>query len=131
MSNIQRFRIAAIALVLTATIAAAHISSAQESQAAGEQQSLTGTVRCAAQASGHYTCRRNQTAMSCALDCAAQGSGFVLQTASGTYSLTGDESVLEKLAGGRAELTGRMIGSTFAVNTGSGRPVNTTALLGK
>ena len=117
MFNIQRFRIIAAALVLTATIAAAQTSSAQTPQA--EQQSLTGTVKCAAQASGHYTCRRNQTLLTCTLACVAQGSSYVLQTGDTTYFLAGDQRQLEQFAGGKAVLTGQIIGSTFAVNTGS------------
>jgi hypothetical protein len=117
MSNIQRFRIIAAALVLTATIAAAQASSAQTPQA--EQQRLVGTVKCAAQVSGHYTCRRNQTLLTCTLACVAQGSSYVLQTGDTTYFLEGDERQLEQFAGGKAVLTGQIIGSTFAVNTGS------------
>ena len=117
MSSIQRFKIITTVLVLTATIAAAQASSAQTPQA--EQQTLVGTVKCAAQASGHYTCRRNQTLLTCTLACVAQDSSFVLQTADNTYFLTGDEHAFEQLAGGKAVLTGQIVGSTFAVNTGS------------
>ena len=117
MSNIQRFRITAAVLVLTATIAAAQAGSAQTPQAVAEQQSLAGTVKCAAQAAGHYTCRRNQTPLTCTLACVAQGSSFVLQTRDKTYFLVGDERQLEHLAGGKAVLTGQITGSTFAVNT--------------
>ena len=49
----------------------------------------------------------------------AQGSSFVLQTRDKTYFLAGDERQLEQFAGGKAVLTGQIIGSTFAVNTGS------------
>jgi len=54
----------------------------------------------------------------------AQGSGFVLQTQEGTYSLTGDESLLEQLAGGKAILTGQVAGSTLAVTRGSDHAVD-------
>jgi hypothetical protein len=49
----------------------------------------------------------------------AQGSSYVLQTGDTTYFLAGDERQLEQFAGGKAVLTGQIIGSTFAVNTGS------------
>jgi hypothetical protein len=120
MFNIQRFRIIAAVLVLTAMITAAQTSSAQTPQTAAGQQSLSGTVKCAAQASGHYSCRRNQTLLTCTLACVAQGSSFVLQTDSKTYFLMGDEPRFEQLAGGKAVLTGQVIGSTLTVNTGSG-----------
>jgi len=119
MFRIQRFRITAAALVLTVTIAASQASSAQPPQAVAEQQSLTGTVKCAAQTSGHYTCRRNQTLLTCTLACVAQGSSFVLETGSRTYFLMGDEHTFEELAGGKAILTGQVVGSTLAVNTGN------------
>jgi hypothetical protein len=119
MPNILRFRIIAAVLVLTATMAAAQASSEQTPQAVAERQRLTGAVKCAAQASGHYTCRRNQTLLTCTLACVAQGSSYVLQTGNTTYFLVGDERQLEKFAGGKAVLTGQIIGSTFAVNTGS------------
>jgi len=80
MSSIQRFRINSAMLVLTATMAAAQASSEQTPQAVAEPQRLIGTVKCAAQAAGHYTCRRNQTLLTCTLACVAQGSSFVLQT---------------------------------------------------
>jgi len=117
MPNILRFRFIAAVLVLTATIAAAQASSAQTPQA--EQKTVVGTVKCAAQAAGHYTCRRNQTLLTCTLACVAQGSSYVLQTGDTTYFLAGDERQLEQFAGGNAVLTGQIIGSTFAVNTGS------------
>jgi hypothetical protein len=116
MSNIRRLKSIAAVLVLTATIAAAQTSSAQTPQAVAAQQSLAGTVKCAAQASGHYTCRRNQTLLTCTLACVAQGSSFVLDTGSKIYFLTSDERTFEQLAGGKAVLTGQVIGSTFAVN---------------
>jgi len=119
MSSIQRFRIVSAVLVLTATMAAAQASSEQTPQAVAEQQRLTGTVKCAAQASGHYTCRRNQTLLTCTLACVAQGSSYVLQTGDKTYFLSGDEHLLEQFAGGKAVLIGQIIGSTFAVNNGS------------
>ena len=119
MSSIQRFRIISAMLVLTATMAAAQASSEQTPQAVAEPQRLIGTVKCAAQAAGHYTCRRNQTLLTCTLACVAQGSSFVLQTRDKTYFLAGDERQLEQFAGGKAVLTGQIIGSTFAVNTGS------------
>jgi hypothetical protein len=133
MFNLQRFRIIAAVLVLTAMITAAQTSSAQTPQTAAGQQSLSGTVKCAAQASGHYSCRRNQTLLTCTLACVAQGSSFVLQTDSKTYFLTGDEPMFEQLAGGKAVLTGQVIGSTLAVNTGSGRiaGASPTAAAGK
>ena len=123
MFNILCFRIIASVLVLTATIAAAQTSNEQASQSVAEQQSLAGTVKCAAQASGHYTCGRNQTLLTCALACVAHGSSFVLQTSGKTYFLSGDEHLFEQLAGGKAVLSGQIIGSTLAVNTGSNRIV--------
>jgi uncharacterized low-complexity protein len=118
MSSIQRFRIIAVVLVLTA-IAAAQADSAQMPQTVAEHQSLTGTVKCAAQVSGQYKCGRNQTLLTCTLACAAQGSSFVLQTDNKIYFLTGYERTFEQLAGSKAILTGQIIGSTFAVNAGS------------
>jgi uncharacterized membrane-anchored protein len=133
MSNILRFRLIAAVLFCAATIAVAQESSAQTPQAAAEQQSLTGTVKCAAQAAGHYTCRRNQTLLTCTLACVAQGSSFVLQTRDKTYFLAGDERQLEQFAGGKTDLTGHIVGSTFAVNTGSDHVVGTSspAMAGK
>jgi hypothetical protein len=116
MSNIRRFSVIAAVVILTAALAAAQAPSAQTD--AG-QQTLFGTVKCAAQASGHFRCGRNQTLLTCTLACVAQGSGFVLQTHDGTYGLTGDESLLEQLAGGKATLTGQVTGSTLAVIRGS------------
>jgi hypothetical protein len=58
--------------------------------------------------------------LTCTLACVAQGSSFVLQTDSKTYFLMGDEPRFEQLAGGKAVLTGQVIGSTLTVNTGSG-----------
>jgi hypothetical protein len=133
MFNIQRFRLIAALFVLIAMITAAQTSSAQTPQAVAEQQSLSGTVKCAAQTSGHYICRRNQTLLTCTLACVAQGSSFVLQTDNETYFLMGDESMFEQLAGGKATLTGQVIGSTLAVNAGSGRIVDASspAMAGK
>ncbi|MGA2963929.1 MAG: hypothetical protein ABSD96_19850 [Candidatus Korobacteraceae bacterium] len=133
MSNILRFRLIAVLLIFTATIAVAQESSAQ-TQAAAEQRSLSGTVKCAAQAAGHYTCGRNQTLLTCTLACVARGSNFVLQTRDKTYFLAGDERQLEQFAGGKAVLTGHIVGSTFfAVNTGSDHVVDTSspAMAGK
>jgi hypothetical protein len=132
MFNIQRFKIIAAVLMLTAMIAAAQTGSAQTPQAVADQQSLNGTVKCAAQASGHYTCRRNQTLLTCTLACVAQGSSFVLETGDKTYFLTGDEHTFEQLAGGKAMLTGQVVGSTLAVNTGSNHiGVSSPAMAGK
>jgi len=125
MSSIQRFRLIAAVIVLIVTLAAAQASSAQTPQA--EQQTLVGTVKCAAQASGHYTCRRNQTLLTCTLDCVAQDSSFVLQTGDKTYFLAGDEHLFEQFAGGKAVLTGQIIGSTFAVSTGTDHIVDTSS----
>jgi hypothetical protein len=119
MLNMQRFRIFSAVLILVAMMAAVQTSSAQTPPAAAEQQTLSGTVKCAAQAAGHYTCGRNQTLLTCTLACVAQGSGFVLETSGKTYFLAGDEHLFEELAGGKAVLTGQLVGSTLAVNTGS------------
>jgi hypothetical protein len=128
MSKGQRFRIIVAVLVFTASIVAAQAASAETPQTVAEQQTLAGTVKCAAQASGHYTCRRNQTLLTCTLACVAQGSNFVLQTRDKTYFLAGDERQLEQFAGGNAVLTGQVIGSTFAVNTESNHFVDTSSL---
>ena len=116
MSNIRRVSVIAAVVILTAAMAAAEAGSAQTE--AG-QQKLTGTVKCAAQASGHFKCGRNQTLVTCTLACVAQGSSYVLQTGDKTYFLSGDEHLLEQFAGGKAVLIGQIIGSTFAVNNGS------------
>jgi hypothetical protein len=107
----------ALALLL-ATLGAA--AGAAESARASSQLSPSGTTS----VEGMVTCSRcgakhsaalDRSASTCVRVCVHGGASFALVNADATYLLDGDLSVLKKLAGQRARVTGTRDGQTIRV----------------
>ena len=85
-------------------------------QNAGAERTLTGTVgdsKCKGQID-----RKAVTKMSCAIQCThSEGREYVLVMSDAVYVLIGHRSDLDKFAGGRATITGRVDGNTVQVDS--------------
>lgn len=94
-------------LISLAVLLATCSATALAESASTSEQTLTGTVTCAARITRQYVCRKGQTLQSCTLDCAQQGFQYELLVSPNTaYRLDGSTAQLEKFAGGKAAVTG-------------------------
>jgi hypothetical protein len=102
----MRLRISALFLsVAISTVAA----SAQSSQ------TLTGTVSDAMCGAHHMI--QGATAAQCTHKCVTQGSDFALVSGSQVYTLKGDKSQFDKLAGQKVTIKGKVNGTTITVDS--------------
>lgn len=117
----------ALALALgiaTIGIAVAAFGQAADSQAAEppmKPRTYEGMVTCS-RCGAKHSAALGKTAADCARICVSSGAAFALVNGDRTYSLDGDATVLQKVAGRRARLVGVMTGNTIrvsAVATGS------------
>jgi hypothetical protein len=112
-SRIEKVGGVAAVVLLSTMLALAQPNTLSGSEAAmnsGSHQTLTGTVTCAARISHQYSCRRYDTLQSCTLSCVQTGSNFVLMVGNEPYLLQGDRKELEHFAGGKASVSGMLLG---------------------
>ena len=76
--------------------------------------SVEGMVTCS-QCGAKHSAALDRSASTCVRVCVHGGASFVLVNADATYLLDGDLSVLKKLAGQRARVTGTRDGRTIKV----------------
>ncbi len=81
----------------------------------GLEKTLTGIVRNAVCIGWHN--RKGQTNYSCSLKCVEDGADYVLVVGKTLYILQGHRTELDKFAGGRATITGRLIGRNLSVDS--------------
>jgi hypothetical protein len=84
-------------------------------------QTLTGVVSCEWQVIGRYECRR-RAPQDCVRECVSVGSAYVLMVDKEMYWLDGSPSELNKVAGGRAVVTGVVNGKKLRVTTITDEP---------
>jgi len=94
------------ALILFAAVAAA------QPPAHGKQQSLTGTVSDAMCGAKHM---QEGSAADCTRVCVKGGSKYALVVGDKVYTLNGHEEELDKLAGQKVTVTGKVKGETVEV----------------
>jgi hypothetical protein len=110
-----------VSLIGLAMVLAFALSAYAES-ASGAEQTLTGTVTCTARVSGWYGCKKGETLQSCTLECVRQGFNYeLLMSGNVPVRLEGNTSVLDRFAGGKANVTGKVIVGTnrFEVESAS------------
>ena len=110
------------ALALTAVLAPAWAQPSKTSfpaQNSGAEQTLTGVVRdsiCKVQNYPNH--HKGVTPFSCTRTCVhEEGADYVLVVGDSVYILDGDRTDLDKFAGGRATITGRVDGNTVLVDS--------------
>ena len=111
--------IALAVALLIATLGAVAVSvvaqddGAQATPAARTFQGMVTCSRCLAK----HPATLGRTATNCVLTCVHSGAGFALIVGDKVYQLTGDVSLLKKLAGQRAQITGVAEGNTINVSS--------------
>jgi len=110
----------ALALLIATLGAAAGAATGEE---AGRQemqapmvQTYEGMVTCT-RCGARHSAALGQTAADCARICVRGGAKFALVEADVTYLLEGDLSVLGRLAGKRARVTGELNGKTIKISS--------------
>jgi hypothetical protein len=78
-------------------------------------QTLTGTVSDAMCGARHMI--QGATAAQCTRKCIQQGSEFALVSGGQVYTLKGDKNQLDKLAGQKVTIKGKVNGSTITVDS--------------
>jgi hypothetical protein len=98
-------------------ISALFLSVALSTVAASAQsnQTLTGTVSDAMCGAHHMI--QGATAAQCTRKCIKQGSDFALVRDGQVYTLKGDKSQLDKLAGQKVTIKGKVNGTTITVDS--------------
>src|SRR5258707_12929259 len=81
----------------------------------GLEKTFTGTVSNAVCKGWHN--RKGQTNYSCSLKCVEDGADYVLVVGKTLYILQGHRTELDKFAGGRATVTGRLTGNNLSVDS--------------
>jgi hypothetical protein len=116
--SVTRPTIAAV-LALTAALAPAWAHPSKLSlpdQKSGGEQALTGTVS-DSKCKGRID-RKAVTLFSCTHQCThSEGRDYVLLMGDAVYTLDGHKNDLDKYAGGRATITGRINGNTVLVDS--------------
>ncbi len=84
-------------------------------QNSGLEKTLTGTISDVVCKGWHN--RKGQTNYSCSLKCVEDGADYVLVVGKKLYILQGYRTELEKFAGGRATVTGRLTGNNLSVDS--------------
>ena len=107
-------KMSAVAAMLVVFSGAAPIA-----QGSADVQTLTGTVSCEWQVTGRYACR-SRTRQDCIRECVSVGSPYVLVVDKRMYSLSGNESELDQVAGGTAVVTGTIDGKKVRVRSIAG-----------
>jgi hypothetical protein len=103
-------RIAVVVALSVTTLSASDVAAdSNRPQASPAAQSkVSGTLTCAALASGSYKCNKNQPRWSCTLQCVRQGSAYVLQDGGKVYSVSGQTSQVEHFAADSVVVTGEV-----------------------
>jgi hypothetical protein len=98
-------------------ISALFLSVALSTVAASAQsnQTLTGTVS-DAMCGGHHM-MQGKTPAQCTRECVKQGSDFALVSGGQVYTLKGDKSQFDKLAGQNVTIKGKVDGKTITVDS--------------
>jgi len=81
----------------------------------GLEKKLTGTVSDAVCKGWHN--RKGQTKYSCRLKCVEDGADYVLVVGKTLHILQGHRTELDKFAGGRSTVTGRLTGNNLSVDS--------------
>ena len=87
----------------------------QASQPAGTQKTLTGVVSDAMCGKTHMA--KDKTAAECTRMCVQQGQKYALVVGQKVYTLQGHEDDLNKLAGERVSVKGKISGDSVTVNS--------------
>lgn len=82
---------------------------------AQSSQTLTGTVSDAMCGAHHMM--QGKTAAECTRECVKQGSDFALVSGGKVYTLKGDKSPIDKLAGENVVVKGKVSGTTISVDS--------------
>ena len=115
----RKFLIGALAVIVMGLTAIPLLAQSQQLNgnnvvsSIGDQQQMTGTVTCASMINHQFTCRRNETPLTCTLRCVQHGSNYALKVGSESYLLRGDVTDFERFAGERVTVNGSLSGSSI------------------
>jgi hypothetical protein len=88
-------------------------SMAQDAGKKGKAQTMEGTVSDAMCGATHHL----PDAAKCTMGCTKKGAGFALVVGDKVYKLDGKTEGLDKLAGAKAKVTGKVSGDTITVDS--------------
>jgi len=104
-----------VGLVSAQTQTAAQASTTSEKESAAVQKTLTGKVSDTMCGAKHTA--SNQTEAECTRACVKQGSDYALVVGKKVYTLKGVPAELDKFAGQRVTVKGKVTGDTVAVES--------------
>lgn len=103
-----------IALFTTHTVAQSSTAK-QQTQSAGSEKTLTGVISDSMCGAKHMA--KGKSAAECTRMCVQQGQKYALVVGDKVYTLSGHEPELDKLAGQRVNVTGKLSGDTVSVSS--------------
>ncbi len=112
MKTIHSLARSTAVLLLTALLAMAVMAQTSSSQG-GQEKTLTGIVSDNMCGATHML--KDKSAAECTRMCVKQSQKYALVVGQKVYTLEGHEAQLDKLAGARATVKGKVIGGTLAV----------------
>ena len=92
---------------------------AQSPAEAHTNKTLRGTVSCL-QCRGMHDFHKGRPPTSCVRECVRDGSSYALIVGKKAYVLRGNDGQLQKVAGGKAMISGQLDGNTITVTTSGG-----------
>lgn len=106
-------------LVLLAIVGASQLqpmhADAKQKSTASSNQTFTGVVSDSMCRARHMM--KDASAAKCTRECVKAGSDYALVVGDKVYTLKGDKTEIDKFAGERATVKGKMSGSTIAVDS--------------
>ena len=105
----------AILVIAVIAVGAIAVAAQTASSHAGQEKTLTGTVSDSMCGATHML--KDKTAAECTRVCVKQGQQYALAVGQEVYTLKGHEAELDKLAGSRATVKGKVSGDTIAVES--------------
>jgi hypothetical protein len=108
----------AAVVALSATLTAAQMSmpaSSDPAKSSAAPKTLTGVVSDAMCGAHHMA--KDKSPAECTRSCVKQGTKYALVVGGKVYTLEGHEAELDKLAGAKATVKGKVTGETVAVQT--------------
>jgi len=103
-----------VAAVISLVIAISGLATAQ-SQPSSNFKTFTGTVSDNMCGAKHMV--KDKSAAECTRECVKMGSDYALVVGNTVYTLKGDKTAIDTFAGESATVTGKMSGSTIAVDS--------------
>jgi hypothetical protein len=104
-----------LAVVILTSSLFGGVVSAEGNKAAAQETTLTGIVSDSMCGAKHMA--KDKSAADCTRECIKSGSDYALVVGSKVYTLQGDKAQIDKLAGERATVKGKVSGNSVVVES--------------